>query len=541
MIDRDRTDAPTGRSLRPLQIRQVSRGSAWRWRFVAGVLLMLAWSESGLAQTVWSTCRGRMVPRYHDLALSVAPALWFSPDEPLFGPGGNIEDTVIPARLPRSGASPEQHSRASTTSRVVYYRISAVRLRNRTQGGPVTIRSGRLPSSQDTGFDQVPLALVSSVRILYLMYYPEDVGFRGHPHDLEAVAITLTIKPVSAASGTCYTTRISQITGGAHGVDWYTNTLTIGESPHDGVILPPHILVEEGKHASAPDRNADGLFTPGIDVNRDVNDAWGVRDAMWASFMGLRTYDVDQAKGRCANPQIVFPRGSPHARDHKRAPGASCVQVRSPPVYELIEAGTDGSSSYCHTGQTGERPVELRILRELLEKWEFCDGISVKEPQRVGGWFADHLLSGPQGPGDIRHRDRISLGHVWHRPGGGEFGRGLYLVPYVGVRAPIIGGWAVPRLTYVYFSSTDAHFGAVDVMYSPSGSRLIDWYGAVGFESMSGTSENRLVQELGFKLRFPSLGFPLNSLVGARVGYRAQFFDSFAGGRWVFEGGIGGW
>ena len=538
MIRRDRTNATTRRGLRPLQFRQDSGGSAWRWRFVVVLLFVLAWSKSGLAQSVWSTCRGRLAPRYHDLALAVAPALWFSPNEPLFGPGGNIENTVIPARLPWSGASSEERSRTPTASRVVYYRISAVRLRNRIQEGPVTSPSGRRRSFQDAGFDQVPLALVSSVRILYLMYYPEDVGFRGHSHDLEAVAITLTITPVSAASGTCYTTRISQITGGAHGVDWYTNTLTIGESPHDGVILPPHILVEEGKHASAPDRNADGVFTPGIDVNRDVNDAWGVRDTMRPSFMGLPTYDVDQAKDRCTNPQIVFPHGSRH---HERAPGAPCVQVRSPPVYELIEAGTEGSSSYCHIGQTGERPAELRVLRELLKKWEFCDGISVKEPRWAGGWFAEHLLSGPQGPGDIRRRDRISLGHVGHRLRGGEFGRGLYLVPYVGARAPIIGGWAVPRLTYVYFSSTDTHFGAVDVMYSPSGSRLIDWYSAVGFETMSGTSQNRLVQELGFKLRFPSLGFPLNSLIGARVGYRAQFFNSFAGGRWVFEGGIGGW
>ena len=538
MIGRDRTNATTRRRLRTLQIRQDSGGSAWRWRFAVVLLFMLAWSKLGLAQEVWSTCRGRTVPRYQDLALAVAPALWFSPNEPLFGPGGNIEDAVIPARLPGSGASSEQRSRASAASRVVYYRISAVRLRNRIQESPVTLQSGRRRSSQDTGFDQVPLALVSSVRILYLMYYPEDVGFRGHSHDLEAVAITLTITPVSAASGTCYTTRISQITGGAHGVDWYTNTLTIGESPHDGVILPPHILVEEGKHASAPDRNADGVFTPGIDVNRDVNDAWGVRDTMRPSFMGLPTYDVDQAKDRCTNPQVVFPRGSRH---HERAPGAPCVQVRSPPVYELIEAGTDGSSSYCRTGQTGERPAELRVLRGLLKKWEFCDGISVKEPRRAGGWFAEHLLSGPQGPGDIRRRDRISLGYLTHRLSGGEFGRGLYLVPYVGVRAPIIGGWAVPRLTYVHFSSTDTHFGAVDVMYSPSGSRLIDWYSAVGFETMSGTSQNGLVQEFGFKLRFPSLGFPLSSLVGARVGYRAQFFNSFAGGRWVFEGGIGGW
>ena len=38
------------------------------------------------------------------------------------------------------------------------------------------------------------------------------------------------------------------------------------------------LLVEEGKHAVAPDRNADGVYTPGYDVNKRIKDAWGVRD-----------------------------------------------------------------------------------------------------------------------------------------------------------------------------------------------------------------------------------------------------------------------
>ena len=46
----------------------------------------------------------------------------------------------------------------------------------------------------------------------------------------------------------------------------------------EGTKLPITMFVEEGTHATGPDRNADGLFTPGHDINRRIKDAWGIRD-----------------------------------------------------------------------------------------------------------------------------------------------------------------------------------------------------------------------------------------------------------------------
>ena len=55
------------------------------------------------------------------------------------------------------------------------------------------------------------------------------------------------------------------------------------------MVFPVRVLVEEGKHASILDRNGDGVYTPGYDVNSRVNDAWGLRDVLGSSvLMGAR-------------------------------------------------------------------------------------------------------------------------------------------------------------------------------------------------------------------------------------------------------------
>ena len=48
--------------------------------------------------------------------------------------------------------------------------------------------------------------------------------------------------------------------GPAHGIAWYTNALNVDKNRD--TLLPVSILWEEGKHASAPDRNGDGAYTP---------------------------------------------------------------------------------------------------------------------------------------------------------------------------------------------------------------------------------------------------------------------------------------
>jgi hypothetical protein len=46
----------------------------------------------------------------------------------------------------------------------------------------------------------------------------------------------------------------------------------------EGLSVRPRILVELGSHASAPDIDQDGLFTPGVDGSSGYKMLWGIRD-----------------------------------------------------------------------------------------------------------------------------------------------------------------------------------------------------------------------------------------------------------------------
>ena len=72
---------------------------------------------------------------------------------------------------------------------------------------------------------------------------------------------------------------VTRVTGEAHGNPWYYNVLEVDS----GTELPIHILVEEGKHATATDKNADGYYTPGYDVTVLRMTTWGVRDTIFAA------------------------------------------------------------------------------------------------------------------------------------------------------------------------------------------------------------------------------------------------------------------
>ncbi|MPZ20852.1 MAG: hypothetical protein GEV06_23530 [Luteitalea sp.] len=219
---------------------------------------------------VW---RGATAPgSLADIAAIVAPILWFSPDEPLRQAG-----IPIPAALPCD----EPSERA-----VVYYQAMQVRQRG--------IGLGRVPHDEErTYFDRV-----RSLALKFFSYYPEDIGLGAHPHDLEAVELQVEFDLLPSG---CRQIRVTRATGLAHGLFWYSNTLDVGADTR----FPLCILVEEGKHASCPDRNADGYYTPGYDVTARLNDAWGVRDVMSTGRLVGRRYAPSMAKRRTAGTRLL--------------------------------------------------------------------------------------------------------------------------------------------------------------------------------------------------------------------------------------------
>lgn len=220
----------------------------------------------------------------YDEALRTAPILWFSDDEPLLRvlpDGGRYH---LPAPLPCDPKAKE------TKSPVVYYKLDSVRV-NRALTTPErdALHAGRLP-----------LDAIEHMRINYYFYYPEDKGLNPHVHDIESVSMELDWD--RKEKGGDAEIHINRVTGWAHGSELMANILQIKPSIRSvsgapDTRSPVTILVEEGKHASSPDRNGDGIYTPGVDVNVRVADAWGVRDVFGSGVIGSR-YQSFMTKNR---------------------------------------------------------------------------------------------------------------------------------------------------------------------------------------------------------------------------------------------------
>ena len=98
--------------------------------------------------------------RLKDIAGMLAPALWFSSEEPLITEG----------KLPIPAAHPCDFP---SKNPVAYYEARRVQLR-----GEATVSD---PKEEDPAFFQK----VETFTLRYFFYYPEDIGVHAHIHDLE--------------------------------------------------------------------------------------------------------------------------------------------------------------------------------------------------------------------------------------------------------------------------------------------------------------------------------------------------------------------
>jgi hypothetical protein len=120
----------------------------------------------------------------------------------------------------------------------------------------------------------------------YWFYYPFDIGPNPHHHDGEHVSVFV--------EGPDTAPQVKAVVGAGHESNSVNNVLVAGASrdtpPRDVVLprgLPSHmpVLVELGKHASAPDRGCNGRFDMGADSNIASESVWGSRD-VWAGNVG---------------------------------------------------------------------------------------------------------------------------------------------------------------------------------------------------------------------------------------------------------------
>jgi hypothetical protein len=446
--------------------------------------------EPGL---VWRSARD---PSFLEIVRSVAPVLWYSPDEPLLA-----SNPVLPIANPCDTLGPAP---------VVYYQVPSLLLR-----GNADVTE---PIQDDPRF----FPKVRSVSLKFFFYYPADVGMGSHAHDVEGAEFEIDLVQ---AGGGCREVYLRRVRAMAHGQEMLQNTLRITADTR----LPVTLLVEEGKHASCPDRNADGVYTPGYDVNEASKEAWGVRDVFGAGFLGGSAYNSSMTKSRRREtrtlppddePAECIPRertsyraGQPALGRYELRPGASltpCPRLGAPSDSAFLHKDMmihHGFGAESHPLQYGSE-LTKRFAR-LDDPYSLIPSVALRyDQQEIGFSF---MVRG------------VDLGE----------------------------GWLVPRVNLCNGISTE-------LLFTPTASSWSSAYGSMGWEWEKAETEDvdgvqveteprrdDFVAEFGIKFR---VGLPDNSLRwlalgyrygGLRFGIRFNGFDHMKNARAVAEIGAG--
>jgi hypothetical protein len=443
------------------------------------------------------------------LAAYCAPILWFSPDEPL------LEDAIgkgirIPDPFPFED---------STGAPVVYFRVRRV-ISKPDAAGPAYI-----PDADDRGRSVIDLRYVKLIDLDFFFYYRSEEGFGGHQHDVESVEMKIVFGSREDCDPCRYGVIVARTNGKAHGIRWYDNTLETDVY----TVHPLTILVEEGKHASCTDKNGDGWFTPGYDVNRRVNDAWGVRDVIRSGTLGSGGFQSWMAKFRSPDTRVFppLPEDSPlrasHTRDGAYAPDNAVYELRPFPRAELAREDPKLVPFIADKGNPDwpvvEEGNEFVKMRDFVRDESFVKSLSVA------------------------YRYDGSHGVAFVFP--------LFIVR--NFEDPVAGGWIVNciHLSDKQLGQERGDF-SWQALYTTSASRWIDGYIAAGAQwHDDGTStKSFLVTETGVKFRFDlaHTGFKFLTKLGTdfwgiRMGinYRGANAWSFDHIGYAFEIGAGTW
>lgn len=451
------------------------------------------------AGVVWQGSRSLSLP---EIASLLAPILWFSSDEPLLIQGQGL----LPHPHP---CDPDQ------SKPVVYYQVRGLRLAGHS---PVT-----LPEQEDAKFWDKVVRLT----IRYYFYYTEDRGLAAHRHDLEVADFEAALENTEDG---CRRIRLIKVTGSAHGLDWYYNELEVKGDTR----FPLTLLIEEGKHAVCPDRNADGIYTPGYDVNHRINDAWGVRDVLGSGVLGSSSFEASMTKPREFRFRVLPPENPLACRDVRNSSYARSDEFLG--RYELRAANR---ISACDDMEPGSEN-----LLTSVRKYKF--GSAHKPSQGSALEFRDLAR-------------RLTYTKSWLPPISLRRDRawGLGITP----AAMELGqfGYLAARINWIYESGDIS----VEGMMTPSASQFFSWYVTTGiareYDLIEIEMENegdpysfrtftdpewKFVTEIGVKLRarvpgkwrLLTLGY---HFAGVRIGFRSSGIDNIENLRLILEFGAG--
>lgn len=467
--------------------------------------------DEGL-EIIWSGTDPIMT--YEQLASYCGPILWFSPDEP------NLErkhgkDILLPIAFPFE----EQ-----VDAPVVYYMVRTLLTRG-TSEDPAIYRdhSNRI----DTKID---LRTLAGIDLDYFFYYPTEEGLGAHKHDVESVFLKLYVHHCKDCSDDSYAIFVERTIAKAHGLDWYDNSLVSDQYTE----FPMTILVEEGKHASCTDKNHDGVYTPTFDVNQRINDAWGLRDIMRSGGLYSGGFQAWMAKIRLHQDRVFppLPPDSPLRKtfsvDGVYAPDNAIYQVRPFPRSGDVDQEKEPKLIHFIDDKGDEDWPEIleansiRAVTRWMDEERFINSLSIA--YRFDG---------------LNHGSRDHTGGI------------SFMFPLLVVKNisdPIAGGWFVNR---VYLKDKGLRDIAWNIVYTPSASRWVDGYFAIGREwdeDDSGAIYSDWMTETGVKFRLNMNHTPLSFLGvlgtdfwGVRLGVKNKGLFNWESIGYAIEVGAGVW
>jgi hypothetical protein len=445
---------------------------------------------------------------FQQLASYCAPILWFSPDEPLLNDATG-KDIRLPESFPFEDTSENP---------VVYYRVRNILT------PPEATDTVHTQDQHDRSHNVIDLSQIVGIDLDYFFYYSSEEGLGGHVHDVEGAEFKIGVWRRPNCPDCKYALLVTKVIGKAHGMLWYDNTLEIDKY----AMFPMTLLVEEGKHATSTDKNGDGYFTPGYDVNKRVNDAWGVRDVMRTGALYSGGFQAWMAKVR-HDEHRVFPPLPEDSRLRKRylvdgeyAPGYAKYTLR--PFPKPDKAEPDLVHFIADKGDP-EWP-EL----DIFTSWK-----------QFSGWIKDESFI-----------KSLAIAYRYDGDSGFSFCFPLFIVK--GVEDPMAGGHIVHRMYLKDKSFRD--FGWL-LHYTPSASRWIDTYFGAGvefdtFDLPEGSEKatdmkTYFVFEMGIKFRVNMQHSPLKFLTkltdfwGFRVGIKNLGAFNIDRLVYVVELGAGTW
>ncbi len=442
---------------------------------------------------------------FEKVAALCAPVLWFSPDEPLLK-GNRYGDIKIPMAFPFE---------EPVDTPVVYYRIRRILIREDAEWRGLEIDPG------DPGSTELDISKLVGLDLDFFFYYPTEEGFGGHDHDVESVEMKIMFGRKDLLKEGVYAMAIWKAVGKAHGILWYDNTLEVDEY----TVLPLTILVEEGKHASCTDNNGDGYYTRGYDVNRRINDAWGVRDIIRSGGLSTGGFESWMAKVRKEGDGVLPP-----------LPGDSPLWKTDRVNYLFAKPYARYELRPFPTSEKAEKDLKPFIDSKGYPDWPEYE--EYDDLNQITSWFTDESFM-----------KSLAIAYRYDGDSGIVFNFPLFILK--NFEEPMSGGWIVNRL---YFKDTNLRDIGYNLLYTTSASRWVGGYFAVGFEydvyDISGGQESRwlFVTEPGIKFRANLKHSPLSFITklgtdfwGLRIGVKYTGAWEFSEIGYVVEVGAGVW